>query len=157
MLTIHNGSIYQLIIPVLEDIPPAHKQTLIRIAKILLPQFLTNQLTFNKSFGKHHVNAVVVAEQQTFNFSQITGQGNNTQSNDIKEPQALANQSFNGDRQESALISYVARVNYDFGDKYFLGASIRRDGSSRFHPDTRWGTFPASVAAGWRLSEESVP
>ncbi|HEX6225503.1 MAG TPA: SusC/RagA family TonB-linked outer membrane protein [Chryseolinea sp.] len=115
---------------------------------------LTNQLTFNKTFGKHNVNAVVVAEQQTFNFSQITGQGNNTQSNDIKEPQALANQSFNGDRQESALISYVARVNYDFGDKYFLGASVRRDGSSRFHPDTRWGTFPA-VSAGWRLSEES--
>ncbi len=96
----------------------------------------------------------MVAEQQTFTFSQITGQGNNTQSNDIKEPVALANPSFNGDRQESALISYVARVNYDFADKYFLGASIRRDGSSRFHPDTRWGTFPA-VSAGWRLSEET--
>ena len=51
---------------------------------------LTNQLTFNKSFGKHNVNAVAVAEQQTFTFSQITGQGNNTQSNDIKEPEEMA-------------------------------------------------------------------
>lgn len=115
---------------------------------------LTNQLTFNKSFGKHNVNATVVAEQQTFTFSQITGSGNNTQSNDIKEPVALANITFNGNRNESALISYVARVNYDFNDKYFLGASIRRDGSSRFSPDNRWGTFPA-ISAGWRLSEES--
>jgi TonB-linked SusC/RagA family outer membrane protein len=115
---------------------------------------LTNQLTFNKSFGKHNVNATVVAEQQTFLFSQTTGLGNNTQSNDIKEPVALANQAFNGNRDESALISYVARVNYDFNDKYFIGASIRRDGSSRFIADKRWGTFPA-VSAGWRLSEES--
>jgi TonB-dependent starch-binding outer membrane protein SusC len=115
---------------------------------------LTNQLTFNKSFDKHNVNATVVAEQQTFTFTQTTGQGNNTQSNDIQEPVALANQTYSGNRDESALISYVARVNYDYNDKYFIGASIRRDGSSRFSPDNRWGTFPA-VSAGWRLSEES--
>jgi TonB-dependent starch-binding outer membrane protein SusC len=114
---------------------------------------LTNQLSFNKTFGKHTVNATVVAEQQTFNFSQVTGLGNNTQSNDILEPVALANVSFNGDRSKSALISYVARVNYDYENKYLIGASIRRDGSSRFHTDTRWGTFPA-VSVGWRLSEE---
>ena len=52
---------------------------------------MTNQLTFNKSFGKHNVNATVIAEQQTFNFDQITGQGNNTQSNEIKKQVALAN------------------------------------------------------------------
>ena len=114
---------------------------------------MTNQLTFNKSFGKHNVNATVIAEQQTFNFDQITGQGNNTQSNDIKEPVALANVSFNGNKSESALISYVARVNYDYNNKYLIGASIRRDGSSRFSEDNRWGTFPA-VSVGWRLSEE---
>jgi TonB-linked SusC/RagA family outer membrane protein len=114
---------------------------------------LTNQLNFNKTFGKHTVNATVVAEQQTFNFSQVTGLGNNTQSNDIKEPVALANVAFNGNRSESALISYVARVNYDYENKYLIGASIRRDGSSRFAPNNRWGTFPA-VSVGWRLSEE---
>ncbi|HKZ39017.1 MAG TPA: TonB-dependent receptor, partial [Chryseolinea sp.] len=114
---------------------------------------LTNQLTFNKQFGKHNVNATVIAEKQTFNFTQVTGQGNNTQSNDIKEPVALANQTFTGDRSESALISYIGRVNYDYADKYLVGFSVRRDGSSRFASQGRWGTFPA-VSVGWRLSEE---
>jgi TonB-linked SusC/RagA family outer membrane protein len=114
---------------------------------------LTNQLNFNKTFGQHSVSATLVAEKQDFTFSQITGQGNNTQSNDIKEPVALANQSFSGNRSESALISYVARVNYDFANKYLLGASFRRDGSSRFAKNNRWGSFPA-VSVGWRVSQE---
>lgn len=115
---------------------------------------LTNQLSFNKTFDRHVVNATVIAEQQTFTFSQITGQGNNTQSNEIREPVALANVSFNGDRSESALISYVGRVNYEFANKYLFGASFRRDGSSRFAPGNKWGSYPA-VSVGWRLSEES--
>ena len=114
---------------------------------------LTNQLSFNKTFGKHTLNATAIAEQQTFNFTQITGLGNNTQSNDIEEPVALANVSFNGNRSESALISYIGRVNYDYDNKYLLGVSVRRDGSSRFAPDKRWGTFPA-VSVGWRVNEE---
>ncbi|SEP08071.1 TonB-linked outer membrane protein, SusC/RagA family [Mucilaginibacter gossypiicola] len=52
------------------------------------------------------------------------------------------------------LQSVIARVNYAYKDKYLLGASIRRDGSSRFAPGHQWGTFP-SVSAGWRISDES--
>ncbi len=115
---------------------------------------LTNQLTFNKSFGKHTVNATLVAEQQTSNFSQITGAGENPLSNDVKEPVALSKISFSGNRSQSAIISYIARANCDFNNKYLLGASFRRDGSSRFSPNNRWGNFPA-VSVGWRLSEES--
>ena len=114
---------------------------------------LTNQLSFNKTFGRHAISATAVAEQQTFTFTQISGQGNNTQSNDIKEPVALANVSFNGNRSESALISYVGRINYEYADKYLLGASFRRDGSSRFGPGNKWGSYPA-VSVGWRLNEE---
>jgi TonB-dependent starch-binding outer membrane protein SusC len=115
---------------------------------------LTNQLTFNKVFGKHSINAIVVAEQQTNNFSQITGAGENPLSNDISEPVALSKISFSGSKSESALISYIGRLNYEFNGKYLIGASFRRDGSSRFSPDNRWGNFPA-VSAGWRISEES--
>jgi TonB-linked SusC/RagA family outer membrane protein len=115
---------------------------------------LTNQLTFNKEVGKHSINATVVAEQQTNNFSQTTGQGENAISNDIKEPVGLSKISFNGNKSESALISYIGRVNYEYNGKYLLGASFRRDGSSRFSPKHRWGNFPA-VSAGWRISEES--
>jgi TonB-linked SusC/RagA family outer membrane protein len=115
---------------------------------------LTNQLTFNKTFDKHSITATVVAEQQSNKFSQITGAGNNTQSNDIEEPVGLANVSFNGNRSESALISYIGRINYEFAGKYLIGASFRRDGSSRFAPGNRWGSFPAA-SIGWRISEES--
>jgi hypothetical protein len=53
-----------------------------------------------------------------------------------------------------ALQSIIGRVNYAYKDKYLLGASIRRDGSSRFAPGHQWGTFP-SVSGGWRISDES--
>jgi TonB-linked SusC/RagA family outer membrane protein len=115
---------------------------------------LTSQLTFNKTFGQHAVNATLVAEQQTNNFSQITGNGENGISNEIMEPVGLSSVGFNGNKTESALISYIGRVNYEFNGKYLIGASFRRDGSSRFSPDNRWGNFPA-VSAGWRISEES--
>jgi TonB-dependent starch-binding outer membrane protein SusC len=115
---------------------------------------LTNQLTFNKAFGKHSVNATLVAEQQTSNFSQLTGAGENPLSNDIEEPVAISKISFSGNRSQSALISYIVRANYEFANKYLLGASFRRDGSSRFSPANRWGNFPA-VSVGWRISEES--
>ncbi|SHL81649.1 TonB-dependent receptor [Chryseobacterium polytrichastri] len=52
------------------------------------------------------------------------------------------------------LLSFFSRVNYAYEDKYLLAASLRRDGSSRFAPTHRWGTFP-SVSAGWRISNES--
>lgn len=55
--------------------------------------------------------------------------------------------------QDSKLISFFGRVNYNIKDRYLLAASLRRDGSSRFGPDNAWGTFP-SVSVGWRLSEE---
>lgn len=55
--------------------------------------------------------------------------------------------------QRHALISYYARLNYTFDNRYMLTATVRRDGTSRFHRDHRWGTFP-SVALAWRISEE---
>ena len=57
------------------------------------------------------------------------------------------------DIEESKLISFFGRANYNLNDRYLLGASVRRDGSSRFGPDNQWGTFP-SVSAGWRISQE---
>lgn len=55
---------------------------------------------------------------------------------------------------ENYLVSFFGRANYTFKDKYILTATLRRDGSSRFHKDNRWGTFP-SAAFAWRMSEEN--
>ena len=61
--------------------------------------------------------------------------------------------AFPFDKPEHTLISYFGRVNYGFEDKYLLTATLRRDGSSRFAPQNRWGTFP-SVALAWRIKSE---
>lgn len=65
--------------------------------------------------------------------------------------QTVTNQQ---DIQESRLISFFGRLNYNLDDRYLLGFSVRRDGSSRFGPDNAWGVFPA-MSAAWRVSEES--
>lgn len=55
--------------------------------------------------------------------------------------------------KDYALVSFFARLNYAYMGRYLLEANVRRDGSSRFSPDNRWGTFP-SISLGWRISEE---
>jgi len=59
-----------------------------------------------------------------------------------------------GVSSQNALISYFARVNYDYDGRYLASATVRRDGSSRFSKDFRWGTFP-SFSLAWRISKES--
>lgn len=58
-----------------------------------------------------------------------------------------------GNMTEWALLSYMARLNYSYKDRYLLTATVRRDGSSKFGPKHRWGTFP-SVSLAWRISDE---
>ena len=70
---------------------------------------------------------------------------------DYEEVRALKN--YQSDMQEKSLLSWFARLEYGYRDKYLLSLSIRRDGSSTFGAENRWGTFP-SVAAAWSFSEE---
>ncbi|MDR0939328.1 MAG: TonB-dependent receptor [Mediterranea sp.] len=56
--------------------------------------------------------------------------------------------------ERHVLLSYYGRLNYSLASRYMLTATVRRDATSRFNPDVRWGTFP-SVALGWRVSEEA--
>ncbi|WP_255039900.1 SusC/RagA family TonB-linked outer membrane protein [Lacihabitans soyangensis] len=113
----------------------------------------TNQLSFDKTFGKHLVSATAVAEKQDAQFKSITINGQRPDNN-IKEVQGASNISGNTSLTENTLISYVGRLNYEYDSKYLLSATVRRDGSSKFAPERKWGTFP-SVSVGWRLSEES--
>lgn len=112
----------------------------------------TNALTLDKTFGKHYINAVAVGERQASRFQGLNAQGQRPDNN-IRVLQGVANPAVNSSLSENILLSYVGRVNYEYGGKYLIGASVRRDGSSKFAPGNKWGTFP-SVSAGWRLSEE---
>lgn len=112
-------------------------------------------LSYAKSFGKHNLDAVVgyTAQNELLDVNRMTG--TNFPNDNIKTINAagLITSAFNT-KEEWALLSYLARVNYNFDDRYLLTATFRRDGSSRFGADSRWGTFP-SISLGWRLSEEN--
>jgi TonB-dependent starch-binding outer membrane protein SusC len=84
---------------------------------------------------------------QTTNYSFASYRANGT-----KVPQSDPKYPF--DKPENTLISFFGRVNYTLHDKYLLTATIRRDGSSRFAPSNRWGTFP-SLALAWKIKDES--
>ncbi len=111
-----------------------------------------NTLSYNKTFGKHKLSALVGASMQRFtsNDSYITG-------NDF--PANVSVTTLNAANtvnawttvQEWALASFFGRVTYDYKSKYYATVSVRRDGSSKLA--NPWGTMPA-FSAGWRISAE---
>ena len=113
-----------------------------------------NTLTYDKTIGKHHINAVIGSSAQNNKYNYLSASvqkfaSDNTQQidNGILQPVQHGNAS------EWAIMSYLGRVNYNFANKYYVTATIRRDGSSRFGMDNRWGWFP-SAALAWRISNE---
>lgn len=90
-------------------------------------------------------------QKQTENYANFNG--TNYRDDDIKTLNGAATITGGTDKAEWALLSYLARINYAYKDKYLFTGTLRSDGSSRFGPNNRWGTFP-SVAVGWRISQE---
>lgn len=124
-----------------------------------------NYLTWNKEFGKSTINAVVGYSWQDNTFGDgFQATNTNFPVDDVSYNNlALGNYStVSGYKvdfgaldayQKTRLISDFARVNYNFDSKYLLQASIRRDGSSVFGENKKWGYFP-SVGAAWRIDQE---
>jgi len=115
---------------------------------------VTNQLTFDKTYKKHSFNVAGIIEYQTKKTDATTIQGNAPDNTITAIRPGLSNQSFTGNYNEFAIISYIGRLNYEFAGKYLLSASIRRDGASLWADAKKWGNFP-SVGLGWRINEES--
>ena len=115
---------------------------------------IENIITYDGTFGKHHVNLVAGQTYEEENSNTLTGWGI-----ELSEPYYLQLQNSKTTHAESfetkhALASYIGRLNYDFDGKYLISGVIRRDGSSRLSKNIRWETFP-SVSAGWRFDKES--
>lgn len=116
----------------------------------------TNNLTYKKVFNEdHHLDLTAVLETQQFK-----GTGFNVSVNGLTYPaQTYNNLALSTSSQvgsgynEWSLLSLLGRANYSYKDKYFLSASVRRDGSSKFRGKNKFSTFP-SAAVGWKLSEE---
>ena len=126
--------------------------TVSRSSNTNISQVFTNQLSFDKTIGKHAISVLAVAEKQVVQFTGLNGSGTRP-NNDLDVIQGVSNPAVTSTRSETDLISYVGRVNYDYAGKYLFSASIRRDGSSLFAPGNKWGNFP-SASVGWRINQE---
>ena len=114
----------------------------------------TNSLNYTKTFAeKHNLELLGVIEYATIDRAYTNASSQNTVSSDVQELTSTTVSVSSGSDQYKR-IGYLARLNYNYDQKYIFAGSIRKDASSRFGSDNRWGTFP-SVALGWRLDRES--
>lgn len=114
-----------------------------------------NILTYSTNIEGHSITGLLGFTFQTQKNEGGDFTGNDYTSDEIQTMNAAGRiGGWNSWFDDWALISYLARVTYNYKQKYLLTAAIRWDGSSRFGEDNRWGTFP-SVSAGWRLNEEN--
>ncbi|MGK9121056.1 SusC/RagA family TonB-linked outer membrane protein [Olivibacter jilunii] len=116
---------------------------------------LQSLLQFNRTFGKHAVNALAGYSEEKFRSDWTTAFRDDFPSNLLHELNAgsSANMQSSGSAAEWALRSFFGRVNYILADRYLFEVNARYDGTSRFPSEGRWGLFP-SVSAAWRISEE---
>lgn len=117
--------------------------------------FTFNQLlSYDRTFNKHHINALVGHEFYKYNYQYLGASKTGFPFGGLYELDAATNITGASSYQHNyAVESVLSRFAYDFDDRYYLSASFRTDGSSRFHKDNRWGQF-WSVGANWRISRE---
>ncbi|MFP4023710.1 MAG: SusC/RagA family TonB-linked outer membrane protein [Thiohalospira sp.] len=115
---------------------------------------LNNILTYEKSFGDHNFNALAGHEAYQYNYHFLYTSRSAFPFGGLEElDAAAATQSSRSYKLDHRVEGYLARLEYNYAGRYYISGSYRRDGSSRFHPDYRWGNF-WSVGGSWRISEE---
>lgn len=114
-----------------------------------------NTLRYTSVFGSHNVEAMVGSVFQKYRWEDSSLERRNFASGEITTPNA-GSELIGGSatKAEKANASFLARVNYNYDDRYLLTANFRADGSSNFGPENRWGYFP-SFSLGWRVSNEA--
>ncbi|MGM0376308.1 MAG: TonB-dependent receptor [Bacteroidota bacterium] len=115
---------------------------------------------YSNRFGKHDIDIVLNAMDQRvkWNFTQMSVDANSPitswEQRRLEEGWSGEDKRVLYERNRSGLQGYMGRLSYHFDSKYYLDATIRRDGTSKFGPGYKWGTFP-SFAVAWRISSES--
>ncbi|WP_432709316.1 SusC/RagA family TonB-linked outer membrane protein [Pedobacter sp.] len=112
-------------------------------------------LSYNKNIGDHTFSALIAHENYDYNYRYFTAnktglilQGNTEFANFVTPYGA------NGYKRNETMESYFSKFTYNYADKYFVDASLRRDGSSRFSPESRWGNF-FSIGTSWSVNKEN--
>ncbi|MGM9758711.1 MAG: SusC/RagA family TonB-linked outer membrane protein [Parabacteroides sp.] len=116
---------------------------------------MNNLLTYNKSFGDHTLTVLLGQEAYSTHYKNLSASKRGFAFNGLTEINSASEMnSMSSYYTQYRLLSWLSRVEYDFKDRYYVSGSFRTDGSSRFHPDNRWGKF-WSVGASWRMSNEA--
>jgi len=115
-----------------------------------------NTLSYDKNFGNHFLNIIggVSAQENRFSAMGGTGEPPNNVIRDLGQVANLQLNRFGNGRSTSSLASQFGRLNYQFDNRYYLTGTLRRDGSSRFNENNRYGVFPSGSVA-WKVSNES--
>ena len=138
---------------------PTHQQpfaTIDKNASFGQNLIFTNSFTYNKTIADaHNLELLLLSEKIASKFNDLNGSSRNPISNEVDNIQGSDEQiSAGSGNNEYNKIGYLARLNYDFDNKYIMSASIRRDGSSRFGANQRWGWF-YSGSLGWNIAREA--
>lgn len=116
---------------------------------------LNQLLEYNKQIGKHNIGLMVSHESQESKWENISARRSGFLTNNVFDLNAGAAPGTNGGGSGPwGMESYLGRINYNYDNRYIVTGNVRRDGSSNFGPENRWGTFP-SISAAWRASQES--
>jgi TonB-linked SusC/RagA family outer membrane protein len=117
----------------------------------------TNTLTYKGAWGRHTLNLLAgqEANKQVYRYEQGSCSALISTDVDARYIQdALCDpttKDVSSSGSKASLLSFFGKADYNFADRYFISATLRRDGSSRLGPNNKWGTFPA-VGLGWRLT-----
>lgn len=112
-----------------------------------------NLLTINRTYGKHNFDVLFGFSYQEESLFSTRLQSNNFADDNLRNIAGATNPTATPTRSKWALESYFSRLQYDYDGRYSLSGSFRRDGSSRFGANTKYGNF-ASLSGGWTLSNE---
>jgi len=116
-----------------------------------------NTLTYTRLINKKHsINALLGFTQQEYNSESVTAGSSDFVSDNLTYNSLSAGSVITtptSDSSEWALLSYLARINYSYDERYFFTTSLRADGSSKFGKDNKWGYFP-SLGVSWRIDNE---
>ncbi|MDE5420699.1 TonB-dependent receptor [Ancylomarina sp. DW003] len=115
----------------------------------------TNTLNWTKTINEDHTfGALVGTEAYSYNKQELKGQKTEFPFNGVTELSVGAQVSnLSSGTYDHRIVGYFSQFNYDFRNKYYVSASFRRDGSTKFHTDSRWGSF-WSVSGSWRIDQE---
>jgi TonB-dependent starch-binding outer membrane protein SusC len=134
--------------------PPPREASLFERTMETLNISADQLLSYSKTIQKHRIDALLGFSAQQENTSFLQGNGNEFASDKTRSLNAAVRTTSSSGEFGWSLLAYFARANYAYNDKYLFSATFRREGSSRFGANNKYGNFPA-FSAGWRVSEEN--